>query len=111
MRRGGPFEILSAAQRPRDVREWSRGDASDIDGQTGEAKTSGANESSFYVLNSHHESNPLEFRGEGPGLLSREFDQRRPYRPPRRIVRVSRDRLLQRAYHRILFAEHVAHDI
>ena len=45
----------------------------------------------------HREPDRFEFRGEQLCLLCGELDQRRPHPRPRRIVRVNRDRLLQRA--------------
>src|SRR5205814_6563385 len=59
----------------------------------------------------HCEADRFEFRDERLCLLGCEFDQRRPHRPPCRIVRVDRNGLFQRSDHQIFSAEHVPCDI
>ena len=67
--------------------------------------------SSFLLFPS--EPNRLEFRSERLCLLGCEFDQRRPHRPPCRIVRVDCNGLFQRSDHRrkLSATKHLTHDI
>jgi hypothetical protein len=67
------------------------------------------------ALNSPHsrhcERDRFEFCGKRLRLFGCELDQRRPHRPPCRIVRVDRNGLFQRSDHRLSAVEHLTHDI